>query len=587
MSRKKKVAIVTGDLRVPRLLGLFEALRAEYDPTIYMLHSTHAINNHGTGLKIKVFENIAEMPGYMRDLEQQLEDSDFVICFETSKLATFQAVRIARKLGIPSGVVVTEYQPFFYEGYQNIRAVQYDVIQKADIFWPTSGQAASTLLLDQVPREKIKQLSMPVELQRFRFQPKAREKFRNYVGIKENEIAVLIKAPQESWVGIQSFLTAFSLIKRRGATNTSNVKILLAGDGASARELKLKSFDLGIGNHTMFLHQDTEPFLADMYCAADLVYEPKIGKSDFLPDIPGHVPEAMACGVVPIVCAGSIASEMAGETAFVCNDDTPESIAAVLQSVLADPVALGMKRLAGQRRAHEVFDAAKISNLVAESVSSVLASHTQRNNGIGSDLARARQLIQAGKERDALILLEECQLTGIQTSIERSEWHLIRGDAFYALGDMDAATREYSNCLRFDDRNTDCLRGLGFVSWKGHSNEEAMIFFKKAIALKQDDRKSQYGIGMVYRRLGLIEESLFWLEQSLMGPERPDTAVVAYSQTCIQMNRPEKAAARIEKTIDAVGEHPTLLMTLGQIYLTLGRVPEAQDLMNRAGRRAS
>lgn len=586
MTRKRKIAIVAGDLRLPRLLGLLEGLRADFDPTVYMLHSAHAINNHGTGLRIRVFENIAEMPGYMRDLEDQIEGNDFVVCFETSRLATFQAVRIARKLGIPSGVIVNEYQPFFYENFQNIRAVQYDVMQKADIFWPTTAQAAGTLLADGVPREKITRVNVPVDLDRFRYQPAGRAKFRNYIGIKDNEIVILVRSPHEAWSQIQTLLAAFSIVKKRGAVNSRNVRLLLAGDGAKARDLKLKSFDLGIGGHTMFLHQDCEPFLTDLYCAADLIFEPKLSRGDFLPEIPTHVLEAMACNVVPMVLSGSVAAEMAGDAGFVCNEDSPESIAMVLQGILADPVSYELKRLAAQRRVHREFALTSQAAVLARSLTEVLATHQHSADGVTSLLEQAKLLVQAGKERDALVVLEECEVLGVKTNMERAQLHLIRGDAFYALGDMDAATREYSNCMRLDDRNTECLRGLGFVSWKGHSNEEAMIFFRKAIALKQDDRKSQYGIGMVYRRLGLLEESLFWLEQSLIGPERPESAVIAYSQTCIQMNRPERAAERIEKAMDTVGEHPTLMMTLGQLYLTLGRIPEAQDLMSRAGQRA-
>ena len=186
-----------------------------------------------------------------------------------------------------------------------------------------------------------------------------------------------------------------------------------------------------------------------------------------------------------------------------------------------------------------------------------------------------------------MISLEECKIIGIKTSGDRVKWNQLRGDVFYGLGEMEEATNAYSEGMRIDDKNLECLRGLGFVSWKGHSNEEAMIFFRKALAVKQDDRKSQYGIGMIFRRLGLLEDSLFWLEQSMIGPERPESAVVVYSQTCIQMNRPEKAAKRIEQTLDKVGDHPTLLMTLSQLYMTMGRSQEAQDIMLRANNKAS
>ncbi len=587
MDRKPKVSIVAGDLRLPRLLGLFEGLREDFDPTVFVLNNPHTINNHGTGLKMKVFDNIHEMPGYMRDLEEQLDNSDFVISFETSKLATFQAVRIARKLGVPCGIVVNEYQPFFYEGYQNIRAVQHDVIEKADIFWPTTAQAANTLVVDGVTSNRISRVNLPIDLDRFKYHSTARQKFRNYIGLKENETVILVRAALEPWTNILSLLQAFALVKKRGTFGSRNVKLLIAGDGSQAKDLKYKSFDLGIGAHAMFLHQDCEPFLKDMYCASDIIFDPKMNKGDYLPDMPSHIAEAMACSVVPLVVSGSIGAELSGDAGFVCADGSPEAIAAILQTILLEPALLDRKRLQTQRRCYETFDLSIQGQRFKESLQQVFAGHKGPGDQIHNLLVQAKAQLQAGKDRDALISLEECKIIGLKTSGDRVKWNQLRGDVFYGLGEMNEATNAYSEGMRIDDKSLECLRGLGFVSWKGHSNEEAMIFFRKALALKHDDRKSQYGIGMIFRRLGLLEDSLFWLEQSMIGPERPESAIVVYSQTCIQMNRPEKAAKRIEQTLDKVGDHPTLLMTLSQLYMNMGRSQEAKDVMLRANNKAS
>lgn len=582
MSRKKRISIIAGDLRLPRMLGLFEGLSENYDPTVFLLNNPATINNHATGMKLRVFENIAEMPGYMRDLEDQLDGSDFIISFETSKLATFQAIRIARKHSIPCGIVVNEYQPFFYDGYQNIRAVQYDVMQKADVFWATTAQAANTLLVDGVTGDRISRVNIPVDFNRFKYLPTARAKFRNYVGLKDSEIVVLVRTALEPWTNVISLLEALSIVVKRGAFGARNIKLLIAGDGSQAKELKYKSSDLGIGNQVLFLHQDCEPFYSDLLCAVDLVFDPKLIKGDYLPDIPTHIVEAMACNVVPIVVSGSVGAELAGDSGFVCSDGAAESVAAVIQGILMDPVGFEKKRLHVQKRCAKNFELSAQSDKIVQSIAAIFASHVGRSDVLPKLLEQARILIRSGKETDAMIALDEASIIGLTTISEKIEWHLLRGEAFYGLGDMESATLSFSDCLRLDEKNIDCLRGLGFVSWKGHSNEEAMVFFRKALALKQDDRRSQYGIGLIFRRIGLLEDSLFWLEQSLIGPERPDSALVAYSQTCIQINRPEKISRRVEQVLETIGDHPTLMMTLGQLYMTMGRFPEAKDLMNKA-----
>ena len=63
---------------------------------------------------------------------------DLLIGLESSRLSTFQMIRTAQKYSIPSAVLVTEFHPFFYASYPNIRAIQSDVFANANQFWATS-----------------------------------------------------------------------------------------------------------------------------------------------------------------------------------------------------------------------------------------------------------------------------------------------------------------------------------------------------------------------------------------------------------------------------------------------------------------
>ena len=115
MTARPKVAIVAGELQSPRFLALFESLKHDFDVCVYALDLCNVVDRHGTSLKIRVFENIQDMPGYMRGLEDELASCNLIVGIETSRLSTFQAVRAARKYGIPMVVVVNEFKPYFYE----------------------------------------------------------------------------------------------------------------------------------------------------------------------------------------------------------------------------------------------------------------------------------------------------------------------------------------------------------------------------------------------------------------------------------------------------------------------------------------
>src|SRR5438105_4271673 len=101
-SSKPKVAIVAGEVTSPRALAPFEPLRDAFDVCVFALDGEALRRPEAGGnLRVRLYENAPDMPGYLRGLEEELASYDAVIGVETSRLATFQAVRAARKHGLP------------------------------------------------------------------------------------------------------------------------------------------------------------------------------------------------------------------------------------------------------------------------------------------------------------------------------------------------------------------------------------------------------------------------------------------------------------------------------------------------------
>lgn len=141
MVRKLKIKIVAGTLLDPALLKVWEDLSLRHSVEVYAIDSGNY--NGTTSLPLVLFPQIPDMPGFCRDLERHLMGSDVVVGIETSKLYTFQAVRAARNLGIPFACVTHEYDPFIYEKFANIRAIQQDICQNSDAFSRRHGEHRS------------------------------------------------------------------------------------------------------------------------------------------------------------------------------------------------------------------------------------------------------------------------------------------------------------------------------------------------------------------------------------------------------------------------------------------------------------
>jgi glycosyltransferase involved in cell wall biosynthesis len=581
---RPKIAVVAGELRHPRILTMVAPLRDVFDVTVYALDGERLLDRHGTGLKVRVFENINDMPGYLRGLEEELASADFILGFETSRLGTFQAVRAARRHGIPMGVVVSEFHPFFYEKYANIRAIQFDICNKAERFWVTSQASADCLKLDYVPKESVGVLGPAIDQSKFKPSPAGREKFRKYVGIEPDDFVVLFHHELEAWNRPEVLVQAMATVRKQLGPSGARLRAMFVGQGAAAMDLKYRSFDLGLGKQIKFLHQDPEPFIVDLYAAADLQLVPRAQRTEFHEDFPLPVLEGMATGLVPLVGAGSLAQELAGGVGYVFADDTPQSLAAELFKVLQSPT----HHAAESRRAVERVEARfSVTAVTTPLVADIRALLVQRGTPIvkrSADdvVASVRDDLSRGAEQDALVKIEEAMLGGVKLAPARAELFCLRGDAYYGLGEIEKAMQSYSEAMKLNDKDFRALRGLGFVAWQGHSNEEALVFFKKAIALKEDDGDTMLGIGLVFRRLGLNDEALFWLEKSVLAPVPPAAGIVALAQACAQTKTAAKGIAVLERVIDALGENHSLMVTLGQLYLNDGQTEEGNAILQKA-----
>jgi tetratricopeptide (TPR) repeat protein len=481
-------------------------------------------------------------------------------------------------------VIVNEFRPYFYERYANIRAIQYDICNKAERFWATSDAAANTLRLDGIPAESVGRINPVVDTRRFAYDVKLRAKFRDYVGIGHDEFVVLFQDELEAWHRPEELVKAMSLVKQRCPAG-KRLRLLFAATGGATMELKYGAYDLKLGKSVMFLHQNTEPFLVDMYAACDAVFVPRSTATDLHEEIPLPMLEAMACGVVPIVTAGSIAAEMAGYGGVVVPDDGHAHVAAALQTLLQDQALAKRLRERAQTKVQtENAGEASIADFVAgiEALLRTTPVSPTAPRDLSHTLAEVDAELRRGGERDALVKIEEALLLTPMSASTRADLLCRKGEAFYALADYEPATAAFDEALKLVDRHPRVLRGLGFVSWQGHANEEALAFFRKALALQGDDAMTMFGIGLVYRRLGLLEEAMFWLEKCVTRDDAPAAALIAIAQSCAQVSDPQTGIDVMERLVDVIGEHQTLMVTLGQLYLNQGRVEEGNAILAKA-----
>jgi glycosyltransferase involved in cell wall biosynthesis len=448
--RRRKIAIVAGKIRHPRALLMFEGLNAHYDVDIYAINHPDFNRSRELTSRIYLYEESPEMPGYLRGLEDRLVDADMVIGMETSCIATFQAIRAAARLGIPSGVVVNEFIPYFYSSFANIRAVQSDVLEKASFFWATSQLAAAALEVEGVAPERIARVELPVSTKRFRPSADSRAKFRDYIRLRAEERLVTFHGDLIPENQPERLLQATRVMRQMAPGRVPPLRLMFVGNGPHAESLKYQAHDMGLGSQILFLHQDPAPFLHDLYAATDAIIRPEVKRTDMHEDIPWAVLESMASGSAAIVVRSTITSELAGGGAIQADSSMHPHFSQALLGITASDEALARAKQAARQwietRHHPDVAVGQIASDI-ERILAAPSSRDLRRAALESGMRSALEAIEENNPNDALVHVEDLLLLDPPAGQARGDILRVKGDALRALGKAEDAMDAYAKSL--------------------------------------------------------------------------------------------------------------------------------------------
>lgn len=563
MTVRLKIKVVVGSLREAAMLRVWELVAQKHDVQIL----TQRLPEEGslsTSLSIVEFPVISDMPNFFRDLDKHLRGADVVVGVEASRLYSFQALRIARKMGVPFVCLAHEYQPFVYDKYQNIRAVQHDIYTNSSEFLVTSRQAEKLLLLEGVASERIRTIPAATDSHYFSHSTVLSHKFKNYIKIPEDSLVVAIKCSLSQQDPALTVARGLRLaLAKCTEAERKRVRLLICGSGGASESLKYEISDMGLGPQTLFLAQDPTAFYSDLLGSVDVLVEGRSASSEFCAgEVPWHVISALYSGANIILPVGSIADSVTADQSVVRLDDfSPIFLADALLTKVKEGRLSKEARTDRGQHAVEICSADRAAEVVFQCVENLAISgeHHTRRRGLVS-FVKAHQVPVSFKEAsDVLLRCEEIKEFSIDNEGQlHSEVLRIKGDALVALSKTDDALLAFEDALKQDASNHHALRGLGYLAWQGHSHEDAMRFFKRALAVDPNDYQSLVGVGLVYRRLQMFEESVFWLHKAVSVGGLESTSLSLLVQACVENAEHDGAIGVLQSIRENFGDHPNL-----------------------------
>ncbi len=567
MNVRRNIKIVAGSVRDSAMLSMWEHVAMSHSVEVLALESS--TDDFAALVPVKLFPEVPEMPGYYRDLDRFLAGADLIVGIETSRLSSFQALRAARKLAVPYVCLCHESVPFAYDGYKNIRAIQHDIHQNADLLIASSRRSAQLLRMEGVPEDKIRRVQAITDPVKFSYAEERSTKFRRYVGIPDSDIVITIMAGLDDVEPVQTLLQGVRLgLNQVPLQIRRQVRLLICGTGQQSAQLKYLVADLGLGSQTMFITQNTNPFLQDLLCATEYLLEGRYFRKGTPETLPWHVLSAATSGVQIFTSPGTLADDwLSGHMVTRFEDFASMDIALALSGALnGHPDAKA--RAARAEVASKSLMASNGAGVMVGVIEDLCQSdaNSGRRQGL-SEFVRRHQISVTFKDAsEVLLACEEARdfSEACETSI-RSEVLRIRGDALAALARGDEALVSFEESLRVDGQNHRALRGLGYLAWSGHSHEDALRFFKRALAVNPNDYQCLVGVGLVYRRLKMFDEAAFWLQKSISVGGLESSSLGLLVQACLENAAIPDALDVLLSVRESMGDHPALATAITKL----------------------
>ena len=573
---KKVIGLVVGDLYSTSLLYSFAHLSKKYEVKIFLNTSEHILSRIPKSFAPYLFKEDKSIPGYIKNLEKKLSDLDIVVCMNFGSLMTLQVAKFCEEKKVPLIAYVPDLDLSVYDSYHNLKSIQDLMIEVANHFIVPYEGVKKQLMNIGVKKEKIQTYSPKLNPDIFFKEALNKANFRKYLNFSNQDIVIMYHGPLEQTSNPHVLLKAIKLLEAFENSIHKKIKILYAGQGRYDLELKYLSWNLGLGDQTYFLNQNTSPFWHELLKSCDMLVIPENTEKDRLVPYPFHVIEALACGVLPIVSGNMPEAQFVGED-FCFKDNCYQSLSTLISKILSSPKMLkSYKDIAIERK--EILENLSVNSLESFFYN-FIEGLEEKNIPVAWEVldgnSRIFQYAQSVIDETKFLYAKLHYLK------DKSKLLCIQAQAFVTLKNFDEATKVYDQALKYDVNNVSAFSGKGYLMWQCYMHEDAMKFFKKGLAIAPDHSECMLGIGLVYKRIGMLTDAVYWIEKAILFGASCDLSMRALVQACSESKNIDFAIAAMERVVEIVGENEVLMRGLAQHYMKAGHIEIGSKILNK------
>ncbi len=283
---------------------------------------------------------------------------------EPYSLVTLQAVRLARRSGIP--VLFFGWQNLAKRlppPFERLRSTVYRLADGAI----TGTPAAARVLRDggyEGPLAVIPQFGVDVD--RFRPDPAARDTARTALGAGPSDFVVGFGGRLVPEKGVQLLLQAV-------ASMAADTRLVVAGTGPEEPALRALAISLGIAERVHFSGSIPSTSMPGWLAGLDTLALPSLTTPTWAEQFGRILVEAMACGVPVVGSRSGEIPHVVGDAGLLFPEGDVEALRDALAALAADPALRARLSLAGRERAVDRFSQKRVASETVAFYTSLLA----------------------------------------------------------------------------------------------------------------------------------------------------------------------------------------------------------------------
>jgi len=167
------------------------------------------------------------------------------------------------------------------------------------------------------------------------------------------------------------------------------------------------------------------------------------------------------------------------------------------------------------------------------------------------------------------------------TEVQTVRQHMATGDRLMRAGDYSGAISYFRRVVLIDPRNDQAYDNLGWCYLRTSQLRYAVTAFNSALTVSPGLISSRRGLGLAHFRLGQYAECVHVLRTAMDELAGDGPVAYAYGRSLLEQGQAQAAVPYLRAAEVSSPRDPSVLISLGDAYAKLGKVPQAELYYDR------